>query len=74
MYDYLMAIDYDNFILDQNALEDFFTEFGIAYTQFSEDDWALIFSEFDVHELAIDVSYVIDILTRVGYPLVDDLD
>ena len=35
MQEYLVAIDWDNFVLDQHAIESFFDDFGIDYSSFN---------------------------------------
>jgi hypothetical protein len=69
MYAWLNSIDYDNFVLDKTALEDFFEAFSIDYTQFDPELYANVLSELEIMNLPYDVHYILDLLTYVGYDI-----
>lgn len=67
VFEYLMAIDYDNFVLDTYALEQFFDYFGVAYEDFDPEVYAAVQDELGIVYIPYDVNYIVELLTQVNY-------
>jgi len=67
MHEYLMAIDWDNFVLDNYALEEFMIDFGIPYDTFDPNLWLEVKMELGIIDMPYEVNYVLDLLEYVGY-------
>jgi hypothetical protein len=65
IFDYLIVIDYDNYVLDLHALETFFDEFGIDYESFNAKRYAAVQEELGIVYIPYDVNLIIDILESV---------
>jgi len=67
MHEYLVAIDYSNFIFDQTALDNFFAAFNIDSTTFNQGAYATVRDWLDIKELPYPVGYVLELLSLVNY-------
>jgi len=67
MHEYLMAIDWDNFVLDNYALEEFMIDFEIPYDTFDPNLWLEVKMELGIIDMPYEVNYVLDLLEYVGY-------
>lgn len=72
MYYYLVEIDYDNYVLDNTALEEFFAYMGIDSQQFNQDTWATVKSEeFGIVDMPYDTNYILGLMEQMGYDTTD---
>ena len=74
MQEYLLAVDWTNFVLDMTVMETFFTDFDIDMSQFNETRWEEVKLELEIWDLPYEVHYILGLLDYVGYEFVDDVD
>jgi len=67
MLEYLNATDWDNFVLDEFAIEEFFTAFGIDSSTFDQVAWEEVKAELDIINLPYEVHYILNLLEYVGF-------
>ena len=73
MFAVLEGTDWDNFVLDQTVIEDFFSQLGIDVETFNQTAYQEVLDELLYIYLPYDVHYILDILDRVGYEGWEDL-